>query len=304
MARITPIFSAENGLLLNRQVKLFHTSYLQVLEPKLFYLFVPEKNQSDIPLFDTTLPPFDFSQLFRTNRFSGIDRVGDANQVSFAVITRLLDSNSGQEKLRAGLGQMYLFHYHDICLNEDCTLDPLASNKLSPLIGEMQYFINSSWNIGANLGWEPNSRSINNTSFNLQYLRDKDHLINLGYNFIRDGDTDLAEITNLDRINLSVSWPINTNWKFLGNWNYNLSHSYPQTYFYGLEYESCCWAVRIVQNHSFLGQDLNQRTTFNNTFYLQFLLKGLGNFGNSDTGTLLTNSIPGFKDNLATGLKL
>jgi LPS-assembly protein len=304
ISRFVPLFSLDSNLLFNRNTTLFDTSYIQTLEPKLFYLFVPKVNQDNIPLFDTTLPTFNYEQLFRNNRFSGIDRIGDANQITLAITSRFLDSSSGQEKLHTSIGQVFLLHKHEITLADKKFIDSLATNYFSPIVGEVQYTINPKWNISANIAWEPNSHNINNSSLNLQYIQPKQNIVNISYNFVNHGDYNIDTIKNLESIDLSAAITLKQSWNIIGDWNYNMSSHHPQAYFYGFEYESCCFALRILKSKTFTGQDTNWRNNFSDTFYLQFLLKGLGNIGNSDASALVASRIPGYQDNLATGIKL
>lgn len=305
ITRIIPVLSLDSGLFFSRALQLFSTTYTQTLEPRLFYLYVPEKNQNNIPIFDTTLPGFDFSQLFRTNRFSGLDRIGDANQITLAVTSRFLN-DFGQEKLSAGLGQMFLLHKHKVCLESSCISDPLTKDNLSPVVGMLQYNLNDYWNASANSAWDPNYNQFDTAILNLQYNNDTRHIINFWYNFILHGDTlpIMGKSDSLNRFGFSLTWSLGQHWNILGNWNYNISHSVPQNYLYGVEYESCCWAIRLVHSNTFINIDANGHNHFDSAVYLQFLLKGLGNFGTNDAGGLLTNRISGFQDKFATGYKL
>lgn len=116
ISRNLPILNVHSGIYFDRNVNLFHQSYDQTLEPELFYLYVPYYNQNSIPIFDSGLIPFDYSQLFSTNRFSGLDRLGDANQLSYALTTRFIDNQTGDEKFRFGVGQIYYFKEHRVQL--------------------------------------------------------------------------------------------------------------------------------------------------------------------------------------------
>ena len=132
---------------------------------------------------------------------------------------------------------------------------------------------------------------------------DNNHVFNMGYDFIRNGDN-LNPVTpgnptirkNLSQTNVSFAWPLNKNWHGLGHWSYNISHERSQIYLAGLEYDSCCWAMRVLGGRSYQNLDPQGRSSFENLFYIQFLLKGLGNIGNSDPSIMLANQIPGYKD--------
>lgn len=311
--RLIPLFSFDSGLFFSREIHFFSNVFTQTFEPRLFYLLVPKQNQNDIPFFDTSMPAFDFTQLFRSNRFSGYDRIGDANQVSLAITSRFLN-DSGQEKLNVGIGEIFAFHKHEICgsngVNSDCSLDPLAKENLSPIVGSMQYYLTDQWNASGNLAWDPNYQHFNSGSFNLQYLRNANHVVNFWYNFVLNGDSNPGagsanDLNDLNRIGASVAWNMFQHWNILAEWNYNISHKHAQTYLYGLEYDSCCFAVRFVQSKTFVNIDQNGTGRYKSAIGLQFLLKGLGSIGTSGSmGNLIATQIPGFRDNFVSGFHI
>jgi LPS-assembly protein len=299
----------DSGLIFNRDFNFLHNAYTQTLEPRVFYLFVPNVKQDNIQIFDTTLPALDFNQLFRTNRFSGYDRIGDANQVTLALTSRLLD-DFGQEKLNLGLGQILLLQKHRVSIANE--VDPLMSEQVSPLVGQIQYFMNAQWSSGANIAWDPNYHQFETANMNLQYNYDAKSIASLWYNFTRDGDAALKPASssvpvgssNLNRFGVALSWPLFENWHILGSLDYNISHTHAQNYFYGIEYDNCCWAIRVVQSKVFASVNPSGNNTYNSTFYLQILLKGLGNLGTSNAGGLLARQIPGYQDKFAAGYKI
>ena len=305
ITRVLPIFSVDSGMFFNRDINFIGNKYTQTLEPRLFYLFVPRLNQDDIPLFDTLLPAFNFEQLFRSNRFSGLDRIGDADQIAFALTTRFLDSYTAEEKMHISVGQIYQLRRHTICINDDCTSDPLANSDFSPLVGEMQYSINPRWSATGDLAWDAHDKRVSTGDVGVSYNDNAHYIFNLGYNFVRNGDPSPDQPNDdLKRINTSLSWLLKERWHVIGSWNYNISHARPETYLYGIQYDNCCWAIRVVQSRTFTGVDPSLQNQYDKTIYLQFLLKGLGNVGTSDAGGLLAGSIGGYQDDFASGFKL
>lgn len=322
ITRTLPILDIDSGLYFDRNFMLYDKAYRQTLEPRIFYLYIPTTNQNDIPIFDTTLPPFSYEQMFQTNRFTGWDRLGDANQVTLALTTRFLDDYSGQEKLRASVGAMYLFAQHQVfCAGLSCMPDPTVNQDLSPVVGELSYNLNPNWNITSDLAWDPNRTRTNDAIVNLTYNAGKE-ILNFGYYFVRDADLDnnvavlppsvipppltpvppLPPIVptikkeDLNRIDLGVAWPLTNHWSFLGNINYNITENTPQVYFAGAQYDSCCWAVRFIVSHTLTSIDQFNNTHFDNQYYLQFQLKGLANFGYNDASSLLASALPGYQD--------
>lgn len=325
ITRVLPLFDIDMGLLFDRDLKIANTNYQQTLEPRLFYLYVPYVDQSNIPLFDTGIQPFTFSQLFRTNRFSGIDRIGDANQISVALTSRLLTKDTGEEKIRASIGQIIYFENRRVNLTEDTPNIDLVSRAIrlppdvptSPIVGEINYHLTPQWLVNTSLAWDPNFNRTNNASFGFQYKLDNQRIVNLGYNYLRGGDTlvvktfrhgDLSYLNaptsshnDLSQTDLSFVWPLNEKWSGIGRWNYNVSHAYTQNVFAGVQYDSCCWAIRLVGgrelNYVRLKPNDHTKPIFDNKIYLEFALKGLGNLATKSAESLLGKSIVGYTDN-------
>lgn len=340
ITRALPIFNIDSGLYFDRNVDLFGNDYVQTLEPRLYYLYIPYHDQDDIPLFDSAIQPFTYDQLFRTNRYSGTDRIGDANQISLGLSSSIWDQATGIQKIQAGIGAIYYFSTRRVtlCQTEGCVDEAIANNgigpflttnapslgstspteQVSPIVGQLTYNFNQFWNATANLAWDAHSHLTQNGSLNIGYIPLPNHVINLNYNFLRYGDilsipptlnspvvngvaqenlSPTSTQNDMSQPGFSFVWPIHEQWQMVGSWNYNLSHKHPQTYFYGVEYDSCCWAVRLVSAHTFNSLNSVGAPQFNNTLYLQFQLKGLGNIGSNDPTSLLLSTIPGYQEN-------
>jgi len=314
ITRVLPIASVDAGMFFDRDVKIFDRQYQQTLEPRAYYLYVPHDGQKDIPVFDSSIQTFTFDQLFRDNRFSGVDRIGDANQISFALTSRALESDSGFEKFRISLGEIFYFRDREVtlcdtpgCSDRNITVGATSRTaSFSPIVGDITYSLNRHWSARVGTAWDPESGAVNNGYTYVQYKPSPEKIINLGYNFVRSGDvidinlsTGLPDDTNnnnLNQVDLSFAWPLHKNWNAMGRWNYNLSHHHLQTYFYGLEYDSCCWALRFVGARTYRSLNERQHPVFENNFYIQFLLKGLGALGSEDPHEILTKGIRGYTD--------
>jgi LPS-assembly protein len=90
----------------------------QTLEPRMVYSYVPYRNQNELPIFDTALPDLNLTELFRTNRYVGDDRIGDANQLAVGLTTRLFDTVSGAQYLSATIGQIRYFSIPRVTIPE------------------------------------------------------------------------------------------------------------------------------------------------------------------------------------------
>lgn len=304
--RAIPIMDLASGFAFTRQSSLFNTLFQQTLEPQIYYTYIPYRNQTSIPVFDTTVNTLTYDQLFNYNRFSGIDRIGDANQVGVGVTTRLIDSESGYEKVRLGVGEVVYFANRKVtlCNNTTCSDNPFNPDnhrRLSPLSGVLDYHVSALWKFTTNVIWNPITKQLDNSTVGLHYQPDSMRIFNVGYSFARNGDIQSgipvnSSLNNLKNTDLSVSWPLIRDISVVGRWSHAWNTNHLQNLLYGLQYDTCCWAVRFVGGRTFTGlsPDNNQTLQYINQFFIQFSLKGLGDVGTGNPDTLL-NSITGYK---------
>jgi LPS-assembly protein len=306
-----PIMDLNTGLYFDRQVGWYSHNYKQTLEPQIYYVYIPYKNQNGLPIFDTNQAIPTYDQIFTYNRFSGIDRIGDANQVSLGVTTRFIDDVTGYEKITAGVGEIYYFKKRQVTLCYDPTTpcvppatDPNNVSISSPISGMVRYSANEHWNATATTIWDPKRSRFNNQNIALQYTPAPRKIINLGYNFVRSGDILLpwepidSPTANLSQTDLSFAWPVARDWTLLGRWTENWNQKRLQNVLSGLQYDSCCWAVRFVASRIFTAIRPNNTFQYNKQFYIEFSLKGLGNYGPAgDSSVLLAKSITGYQSN-------
>ena len=278
--RNLPIFSLDGGLYLDKYFSWRGKPYLQTLEPRLYYLNVPHENQSNIPIFDSSLLDFDTNQLFRENRFSGADRQSDANQITLALTTRFISESTGIEKFSATLGQIYYFD------NSLVTL-PGGTNQTgnnSDAVAELKWRPTASQLLKVSTQWDPDATRTKTTLFGYQYKPNNRQILNVAYRFRED---------NIDQTDVSTRWKLTSRLNFVGRWNYSLRDNTTVEGLAGLEYSSCCWAMRLVAR-SYI-RDINAEKE--NSIQLQIVLKGLSRIGDN-IGTLLQQSIHGYEDKL------
>lgn len=301
VTRVVPMFDVDASMAFERPIKFFGTIYTQTLEPRVMYLYVPYHSQNNIPVFDSTFPTFNFDNMFRTNRFSSIDRIGDANQIMVGLTSRFLDGNTGAEKFRADIGEIFAFRQHRVCLDKDCTIDdaydPLLEHNISPLLGKLTYNLNPHWNAAGDIAFNVHEKNVNNGDLTFQYLSNSDHVANIGYHYQKDGDKDGRKTIDLNRLYLSTAWLFFNHWRLLGQWNYDIGAKHSFTYLYGLEYNGCCWALRGIYD-----KVRNTDGSYDDEYAVQIMLKGLGGFGYNEPGSLLTSSISGFQDGFSKGI--
>jgi len=310
-----PQISLDNGVYFDRDTQILGKSWVQTLEPRLYYLYVPYVDQTEVPVFDSSYYTFTYDQLFRPDRFTGLDRVGDANQVSLALMSRFMDPETGSEVFHFGVGETYYFQDRKVQLMQ--LQDPNAvyaddpdttpgyysdTTAYSPIASQLAYYFNPVFSITGDGAWDPHTQAANNAAITLHYQPGTNKIINAGYSYLVNGDetgiTDPGmENGNLDQISIAYAWPFSSSsrWSSFGSWSQNISHDYPMNYFLGVQYENCCWAVRLLGGKMYTNLDNNNDPVYSDSVYLQILLKGLGTVANGKP-TAMTRSIPGYQD--------
>ncbi len=279
------------GLLFDREVKVKNSNYLQTLEPRLFYLYSEYDDQSNLPLFDTTNLSGSFDQLFRENRFSGKDRITDANQLTLALSSRILD-NSGREKAKASIGQIFYFEDRRVSLLNPSALSIAQQQQSSSALAtELSYNFNKYWRASTFQEWDHDSNALRTGNFQFRYQSDINHILNFSYRY-RKSDNLPGIIKQTD---ISASWPINDSLNFIGRWNYDHENDRSVESIAGIQYSNCCWSISLVArqwvvNNALFGSFIEN----NNGIFLQFELKGLGNVLGSSIDSLIGESITGF----------
>ncbi|PJK00618.1 LPS-assembly protein LptD [Lysobacteraceae bacterium NML91-0213] len=276
-SRSLPIASVDAGLFFDRETIFRGESYVHTLEPRLFYLRTPYRNQDNLPVFDTGSMTFSWGQLFRDNRFSGADRQSDANQMTVALTTRLIRESDGLEKLSASVGQIRYFD--DLRVWLDPGTPPVESGE-SSWVAEGAYAINDRWSVNAAYQWDPRDRRDDLVSIRSRYLIGDDGIVNLGYRYRRD---------LLEQADFSFLYPINATWSVVGRYYYSLQDSQLLEGIAGVQWDSCCVSVRLVGRRYVR----NRLGEMNDAIQLEVELKGLSSLG-ANTEDRLRRAILGY----------
>ena len=266
--RTLPQYSLEGGL---RFERLTASGSLQTLEPRLYYLYVPFREQSLLPQFDSGEPDFDFVQLFERNRFSGIDRISDANHLALAFTSRLLDPVGGTQRLSGSLGQIYRFHPTRVALQDcsgaSCTVDSGGTD----FIGEVDWRLTEGVSARATGQWSQDRNQFVRGSTALRYQRER-----LRTDFVyRYREVLPLTGTPLEQFDTSAATPLFGALSAIGRWRYSRAENRTLEALGGLEYETCCWAIRGAYRRYQFNTDLEYTTGV----YLQLELKGLTRIG-------------------------
>ena len=321
--RSVPILSVDSGLYLDRNTQWFGKDYRQTLEPRLFYLYVPEEDQDDIPIFDTGESSFSYSSLWRENRFSGKDRIGDANQVSLGVTSRWVEPN-GFERQRFSIGQAFYFEDRKVQLRGiDYRTRSSATADVSPYALEYMYRYNQDWRFTSTFNWDPDSHSTRSGSamWHYQPADNPNKIVNIGYRYRNDtmrydqasgtwtygGDFGtpgqpnyIKDYYKINQHDFSFIWPVVPQWSVIGRWQHDYSRSRTLEAFGGFEYDSCCWKLRLINRYwidydeTSLNPDRNDEP--DTGIFLQIVLKGLGGVVGNGTETFLDEGIQGYRE--------
>ena len=285
-----PSFSLDSGLHFERTLDVAGRTLTQTLEPRLYYLYTPYRNQSNQPLFDTADAAISYDQLFRDNRFTGYDRVGDANQLTLGLTSRFLDQESGWQYLRASLGEIFYFANRRVTLTSPTSEDRQdSSNVVAELVASPSSKISAS----ADYQWNPHDNASRRGALSLSYHPRSDALINAAYSMRADQGPRTLEQTNINFV-----LPIGNNWHVIGGWNYSLLYHTTLESFGGFEYGNCCWKLRFVDRRYVNPNSLTTGATVANTnhvFMLQLEFIGLGNVG-APVQTFLTSAVSGYPE--------
>ena len=276
--RFLPIFSLDSTVRFDRDLRFGTQKFVQTLEPRAYYLYVPEVDQVDIPIFDTGAIDTNVGALFRDNRFTGIDRIGDANQLALTVGSKLYHSENGNQLMHVSMGQLYFFKEREVTLPGQS----IERDSSSVLIADFSVKPIEHINIDGEWQWNPHLKHVDRLSYALRYQPTHGKIFRASYRSNRDS------ATNLKYVGTSFRWPLSQRWGVLGNWQYAIQEGLSLQWFGGVEYSGCCWRTRFVARR-FL-TDVNAYQT---AFFFQFELKGLLNFG-KEAEQVIRSNIPGY----------
>ena len=322
-SRAIPISSIDSGLYFDRNTQMFGTNYRQTLEPRLFYLYVPYQDQTDIPVFDTSENTFSYSSLFRDNRFTGSDRVGDENKLSLGVTSRWIEDN-GFERQRFSIGQALYFKDRKVQLPGVAFEDrDDAQSDVSPYALEYEYRFNRDWRFNSDFNWDPDSHSTRSGSamFHYQPEDNPNKVVNLGYRYRDDtvhydsatgrwgfggdygnpGDPNyVKDYYKIQQHDFSVIWPVAPQWSLISRWQFDYNRNRTLEAFGGFEYDNCCWKLRLINRYWVDYDEYSQAAPENEKgdrgIFLQIVLKGLGGVTGNKVEGFLDKGIQGYRE--------
>lgn len=256
--RTLPTFSVDSGIFLERRTSWLGEEAIHTLEPRLFYLYTPKDNQDDIPDFDTgAINLNNFNNMFRRSRFFGADRVGDNNQVTASLTSRMLESESGNEFMRGSIGMIFFLEDREVNLRPDEVLDDTTSD----LVAEVETELTDDWETSAFLQWDTGEEEVREGELDLTYEPAGRRFVELSYDFSRD---------RTDQIRIESAWRVLPRWTVLFRDRYSFRDEQNLDAEIGLEYDGCCYAIR-----GFVQQRRQSDDTNRNAIIFELELSGL-----------------------------
>ena len=288
LSRSLPVASMDLQLFAERRFEMGDIAIQQTLEPRAYYLKIPKAGQDQYPLFDSRVYDFSMASLFRENRFTGRDRLGDTDQLALALTSRFLSLQSGREVFRASVGQVYYFADREVVLRNRPEQDQSASELVSEVAGSPS----ENWSARATVQWDPNRNQTEKSAFTVRYAPSDGTLVNASYRLRGDVNSQLFTSTkdDVEQTDLSFRLPMTENISLIGRWNYSLRSKESLELVGGIELETCCWGIRIFSRRYIR----NIQGEFDNAFFMQAEFKGLAGTGRSAV-SFLRKSLPGYE---------
>jgi len=301
-ARALPIMSVDSGMTFERDTTFFGKGALQTLEPRAYYLRVPYRDQSQYPVYDTTLADFSFSTAFQENIFAGFDRIANANQATFALTTRWLDASSGFERLQLGVAQQFYFEDQQVTLPFEV---PRTNTKSQFLFGSSAA-LTDTLNLTTLVQYNPYASQISRAQITSRWRPQRLATLALSYRYqVNPPPLSLYQSQGQNQVSAAFQWPLSNKWYSIGRLDYSLNNATapslidPSTIkgvpkvtqaVMGLEYKGdCCWTGRVVMQRYVVSVDQT-----NTAVFFQLELGGLGNLGQNPMG-VIGRSIPDYQ---------
>ena len=272
--RAVPIYSLDLTGVFQKTWK--NGRYLQTLEPRILRVYIPYRNQDDFPIFDTIVPDMNGIQLFRKNRYVGQDRLGDTSQISYGITTKVVDAKNGNSLFGLTLGQIRYFKDRKVALPSESKLTQDSSGYMAM----MNMKINKNWSVKLGHMWNTHSNTSMKTTARFQYKSKQSEIFNVAYRYRRN---------MLKQLDASFSWPVRDHWNVVGRYNYSILDRKVLERFVGLEYESCCWGIRVISRKHLAYRNGDTDTSFS----IEFVFKGLSDIGDP-VENLLDRGILGY----------
>jgi LPS-assembly protein len=270
-SRTVPVFTTDSSVVFERPTTIGGVPFLQTLEPRLFYVYIPFRDQNAIPVFDSAQQDINFATIYSENQFSGWDRINDADQVTLGVTSRFIGTDTGAERLRVGVAQRFYFETQQVTLPGVAARTSTSSDLLAALSGTVAPY----WRAEAGMQYTTSSSEMQKFNVGARYQPAPGRVLNLTYR---------ETLNTLRQTDFSTQWPVGRGWTGLARWNYSLRDERTLEGLLGAEYNGDCWVLRVVA-HRFA--TTTQQTS--TTFFVQLELNGLSRIGSNPMEALRRN---------------
>jgi LPS-assembly protein len=299
--RTLPQFKMDGKLIFERNMGLLADGYTQTLEPRMQYLYVPYRDQSNINNYDSSLLQSDYSGLFRDRTYGGLDRIASANQVTTGVTSRVYD-DAAVERFNVSVGQIY---YFTESRTGDDNIKWEKDNKTGSLIwaGDTYWRMTDRWGLRGGVQYDTRLDNIANSTAAIEYRRDEDRMVQLTYRYASPEyiQATLPNYGNgeqykdgISQVGGAASWPIADRWSVVGAYYFDTNTHKAADQMVGLQYNSCCYALRVGYERKLNGWDTNNnQSKYDNVIGFNFELRGLSsNYGLGTQKMLRSNILP------------
>ena len=299
--RVLPQFKMDGKLIFERDMGLLADGYTQTLEPRMQYLYVPYRDQSKIQNYDSAFLQSDYSGLFRDRTYGGLDRIASANQLTTGVTTRVYDE-SAVERFNVSVGQIY---YFTESRTGDDNINWEKDNKTGSLVwaGDTYWRMTDRWGLRGGLQYDTRLDNIATSSAAVEYRRDEDRMVQLTYRYaspeyiqatLPNYATSEQYKDGISQVGGAASWPIADRWSIVGAYYFDTNANKPADQMVGLQYNSCCYALRVGYERKLNGWDTqNNQSKYDNVIGFNVELRGLSsNYGLGTQQMLRSNILP------------
>lgn len=304
--RTMPQFKIDGKMVFERDVELT-PGYTQTLEPRVQYLYVPYRDQSDIMAYDSTFLQSDYSGLFRDRSYSGLDRIASANQITTGVTSRIYD-DAAVERFNVSVGQIYYFT--ESRTGDTDTIPWEKDDKTGSLVwaGDTYWRMTDKWGLRGGIQYDTRLNNVSTSSSAIEYRQDSDRLVQLTYRYASPEYIRVTLPSNrssqqqyqdgISQVGATASWPIVDRWSVVGAYYYDTNTHKPADQMLGVQYNSCCYAIRVGYERKLNGWDYdnnkpNGQAKYDNSIGFNIELRGLSsNYGLGTQQMLRSNIMP------------
>ncbi|QLR79098.1 LPS assembly protein LptD [Citrobacter freundii] len=300
--RVMPQFKVDGKMVFERDMQMLAPGYTQTLEPRAQYLYVPYRDQSNIFNYDSSLLQSDYSGLFRDRTYGGLDRIASANQVTTGVTSRVYD-DAAVERFNISVGQIY---YFTESRTGDDNIKWENDDKTGSLVwaGDTYWRISDRWGLRSGIQYDTRLDSIANSSSSIEYRRDENRMLQLNYRYASSEYIQATLPSNystadqykngISQVGAVASFPIADRWSIVGAYYFDTNVNKEADSMLGLQYNSCCYAIRFGYERKLNGwDDKQQHAIYDNTIGFNIELRGLSsNYGLGTNQMLRSNILP------------